>query len=85
MLEAASQRDRMIPFNGVEQYVARLQQCVAGHRKWSGDHAAWWWEWLSIVRAGGMQPLPRGTVFFLVDQNGSHDAADEVGTTVAVL
>ena len=33
--------------NGVEQYVARLQQCFAEHRKWSGDQC---WSRILLIR-----------------------------------
>ena len=83
MLVVASWRDPVIPFNGVKQYVARLRQCVAEHKKRSGDRAAWWRYLSSVVIPVGQdretaQRLPRGMVFFLVDRNGLHDAADEV-------
>ena len=78
MLVAASRRDPIIPFRGVEQYVKRLRQCVSEHKRQSGDHAAWGWGWSSIAHGGGSQQLPRGSVFFLVDRSGSHNAEDEV-------
>ena len=87
MLVAASRRDPMIPFNGVEQYVTHLRQCVSEHKKQSGDHASWGWGLSSvahIVQYGGSRHVPRGSVFFLVDRRGSHDSGDEVCVYVCV-
>ncbi|KAL5503019.1 hypothetical protein EMCRGX_G009898 [Ephydatia muelleri] len=85
VLVAASRRDPIIPFRGVEQYVKRLRQCVSEHKRQSGDHAAWGWGWSSIAHGGGSQQLPRGSVFFLVDRSGSHDAEDEVAEQCTFL
>lgn len=81
MLIEASKRDPIIPINTVEQYVRRLKQCVSEQRRRSGVHSEWWQALSSIVRIGrdeGQQQLPRGSVFFSVDQHGSHYGEDQI-------
>ena len=82
MLVTASKQDDVIPFEGVQKYVNKLQFCLQQHQMKAGQESGTrtWMSLLPVNKSPGAftgSSVSRGTILFHVDKRHGHHGSRE--------